>query len=142
MNNLLLKEYLGKELVFTPDGWINAIQVTRAFGKKGLENFMRSKGFDEYKKAICKIYRTEEKDLIRVAQGGVPNQQGTFLHPKLVVVFARWISAEFAVKCDEIIYSILTGKLQLRYKNLQQAYETLEDKAFDRYELIKLFIRP
>lgn len=103
---------------------------------------MRSKAFTQYKKAFCKIYRTEEKDIIRIKQGGMSNEQGTYLHPRLAIVFTRWISAEFAVWCDMIIFQILTGEQELKYKNLKKAYDQLEDKTFDLYELIQLNQRP
>jgi len=144
MKAIILEKYLGKDIVFTHDGWINATQVTKTLGKKGLDNFMRSKQLDGYKKAIRKIYGSPEDELIRTVKGGDvrEQEQGTYLHPKLVVTFARWISPEFAVKCDQIIYGLLTEELQLRYNNLKKDYDRLEQKADDQYELMLLLEHP
>lgn len=52
---------------------------------------------------------TEQNQLVITKQGGV--EQGTWLHPKLGVYFARWLSADFAVWADEQIALILSGEL-------------------------------
>ncbi len=49
-------------------------------------------------------------DLIIVRQTGyVPALRGTWLHPKLAIVFARWLSDEFAIWCDEKIADLLAN---------------------------------
>ena len=48
-----------------------------------------------------------EDSLVIVVQSGVPENQGTWLHPKLVIDFARWLNPEFALWCDEKIEEIL-----------------------------------
>ncbi|OAM32416.1 hypothetical protein A7P96_02000 [Eikenella sp. NML03-A-027] len=45
-------------------------------------------------------------------RGGI--EQGTWLHPKLAVHFARWLDPKFAVWCDEQIEQILSGSPQTR----------------------------
>ena len=144
MDNLLLKNYLGKELIFTSQGWINATKTVEAFNKKGLENFMRSKQFNEYLEAFCNFYRLKKEDVIKTQKGGnvKVNESGSYLHPKLAVVFARWISPEFAVWCDMIVYGILTGELEVKYKELQQDFEQLEVKHDKLFEELKLYQRP
>ena len=47
----------------------------------------------------------EEIQLVIVKKGG--NNSGTWLHPKLAIDFARWLSPEFAVWCDAQIEQIL-----------------------------------
>lgn len=46
-------------------------------------------------------------DFVITVQGGHPGQNGTWLHPKLAVIFARWMSPHFAVWCDKLIAQIL-----------------------------------
>lgn len=136
-----LEKYLGKELVFTADGWINATQTAKAFRKKRLDNFLASKSFTEYCKALSELSSLKISELKKTVLGK-GKEQGTYLHPYLVVVFARWIDARFAVWCDLTIRAILIGDLEVKYKNLKQAYNDLEDKAFDRYEIIRLYQTP
>lgn len=144
MENLLLKNYLGKELVFTSEGWINATKTIEVFNKKGLENFMRSKRFNEYLEAFCSFYSLPKDEAVKTLRGGnvKENQAGTYLHPKLVVTFARWISPDFAVWCDMVIYGILTGELEVKYKDLQQDFDKLEEKYDKLFEELRLYQRP
>ena len=53
---------------------------------------------------------TKENQIVIVKRGGI--EQGTWLHPKLAVHFARWLDPKFAVWCDEQIEQILSGSLQ------------------------------
>ena len=150
MDNQLQKTYLGKEIVFTPDGWINATQTVKALEAKRLDGFMNSKYFTEYLAAYCKFYDVAYKDVVKKVKGNFKKSdyrnpvitQGTFLHPDLAILFARWINPEFAVWCDAIIKQILTGELEVRYKNLQQDYEHLENKHDKLFEELRLYQRP
>jgi ethanolamine utilization protein EutQ (cupin superfamily) len=151
MNNQLQKTFLGKEIVFTPDGWINATQTIKALEAKHLNGFMKSKYFNEYLEAYCKYHQVTREQVIRIVKGNFSNsdqtkrsitQQGTFLHPDLVVLFARWINPDFAVWCDTIIKQILTGELEVRYKNLRQDYDQLEEKHDKLFEELRLYQRP
>lgn len=47
----------------------------------------------------------KQNQLVTVQYGG--NNPGTWIHPKLVIDFARWLNADFAVWCDEQIKIIL-----------------------------------
>ncbi len=42
-------------------------------------------------------------DLIQVVKGGFPENQGTWIHPKLAVRFGIWLSDEFGYAIEEII---------------------------------------
>ncbi len=76
--------------------------------------------------------------MIYTKQGGNPQEQGTFLHPYLAVKFARWISPDFEVWCDDVIRKILTSEWEEKYHELTKAYQDIEDKAFDLYELLRI----
>lgn len=55
-----------------------------------------------------------QSDLVIIKKGNSKNfSQGTWLHPKLAVDFARWLDPRFAVWCDEQIEHILSGSLKL-----------------------------
>ncbi len=78
--------------------YINATKLAKQFGKD-LSNFMRSVEFLEYLEAFNSVKSTELK-LIKTKQG---KYGGTYIHSEIVVFFLRWLSAEFAVKCDLFI---------------------------------------
>jgi KilA-N domain len=53
---------------------------------------------------------SDENQLVIVKKGSVENGGGTWLHPKLAIDFARWLSPDFAVWCDLQIEKILRLK--------------------------------
>ena len=67
-------------------------------------------------------------DLVISIQGGTPEKQGTWLHPKLAVIFARWLSAHFAVWCDKKIAELLQQhpEYQKQFPELSVIFEKLE----------------
>ena len=53
--------------------------------------------------------KREKLDFIKTYKGGNDlSKQGTWLHPKLAVAFARWCDVDFAVWCDEQILELMT----------------------------------
>lgn len=58
---------------------------------------------------------TELTDIIVVNNGGSGDvyEKGTWFHPKLAIVFARWLAPEFEIWCDEQIEELLkNGKIE------------------------------
>lgn len=141
--------------MFTPDGWINATQTIKVMSSKRLDNFIKSKYFKEYLNAYCEFHKVDKSKVIVVNKGGDlrntdpskrVNDQGTYFHPDFVVLFARWINPDFAVWCDAIIKQILTGEIEIKYKEIQQRmqqdFEQLEAKHDKLFEELKLYQRP
>ena len=46
--------------------------------------------------------------LVIARKGG--RDAGTWIHPKLIVEFARWVESEFAIWCNDIIESVMSGE--------------------------------
>lgn len=143
-----IKKYLGKEVVFDSNGYINATKTAKQFGKKGLDNLMRSEPFKKYMKAVSN-YRNVDLTELKKTIKGRNIEQGTFLHPYLVVEFARWLSIDFAVWCNMVIEDILTGKATLEYKEKYEAQKKANtalhsfidsDDIFDKWEQSRLDI--
>lgn len=55
---------------------------------------------------------SEQNQLVIVVKGGKSTEQGTWLHPKLAIDFARWLNPRFAVWCDMQIEQMVTGSVQ------------------------------
>jgi hypothetical protein len=114
---LITAQYENMLVLFQSDAFINATAIAKQFGKR-TENYLRT---DETKAYIAALEKylfsaensvapksvTKQNQLVIVKQGGVPEEQGTWLHPKLTIHFARWLSADFAVWCDLQIEKIL-----------------------------------
>jgi hypothetical protein len=92
------------------DLYINATQTAKFFGKKP-DDWLRTKDTQKYIKAVQNRFANMRNDvridLVIVQKGGKIEEQGTWIHKKLALVFARWPSPEFAVWCDEVIEEIL-----------------------------------
>lgn len=92
--------------------WMNATEIAEKFGKR-VSNWTRLDSTKEYIKALKIRYSDVSNGFIMVHQGGVA--QGTWIHEKLAIEFARWLNPSFAVWCDEKIEELLTtGKTELK----------------------------
>jgi len=112
--NLVLASYKDTPVSFNTDGFLNATKVAKQFNKR-TKDFLRTKETKEYVSELAKtmgrICLTEQNQIVTVVQGGDPENQGTWIHPKLAIYFARWCSANFAVWCDQQIEKILKDKI-------------------------------
>ncbi|MDH4552847.1 KilA-N domain-containing protein [Pseudomonas sp. BN607] len=97
-------DYDGQAVRFNTDGWINATEAAARFGKLPHE-WMRLPETVAYLEALAKYGKIPQLVSTRRGRNG-----GTWLHPKLAVVFARWLSVDFAVWCDEQIDALLRGE--------------------------------
>jgi len=108
MNNVIPLNYQGQAVRFNSDGWINATEIAKREGKR-LDKWLATQETQDYILALGRHLNTPEKgDLIQAQRG---RNGGTWLHPKLAVSFARWMSADFAVWCDLHIDALLRGEL-------------------------------
>ena len=96
---LITKHFEETPIIFNNDGWINATQTAKAFGKE-VRAFMKSKQFKDHEKALLKYHKSDSTKLHITFKGNTQREQGTFLHPDLLIMFARWLSPDFAVWCD------------------------------------------
>ena len=103
---------------FREDGYLNATQIAAHFGKLP-KDYLKTEQTQQYISALAESLSertkilTDENQLVIVKKGNSKNfTQGTWLHPKLAVHFARWLDPKFAVWCDEQIEQILSGSLQ------------------------------
>ncbi len=103
MGNITAFEYNGQSIFRREDGFINLTQMCRANGKK-LDNYFRLKQTVKYIDVLSRSLTSEVTDTI---QGGIPSQQGTWGHPTLAINLARWISPDFAVWCDSVIFDLM-----------------------------------
>ncbi|SSY80305.1 KilA-N domain-containing protein [Alysiella crassa] len=94
---------------------MNATAVAKYFNKIP-KDYLKTEQTQEYIAALAEHLSvrtkipTEQNQLVIVKQGGLSHEQGTWLHPKLAIHFARWLNPKFAVWCDEQIENMLNGK--------------------------------
>ncbi len=108
MTNVIPFTYQGQAVRFNSDGWINATDVAKRFGKKPVE-WLRLPDTVKYTDALARHLNVGESHLLVKTSKG--RAGGTWLHPKLAVAFARWLDVDFAVWCDLHIDALLRGEL-------------------------------
>lgn len=109
MNSIITKDFNGLPIVFRKDGYINMTKAAKHFGKK-LSNFFDSPTTKEYMKELLKMPGFQVIKLVITKKG---RNGETWVHPKMAVFVARWLSIPFAVWCDLMIDNILKGALQV-----------------------------
>jgi hypothetical protein len=81
------------------DGYANATAMCKANGREWF-SYARADRTQEYITALSEAIGVPADQLIQTRQGGIPELQGTWIHPRLAVDLARWISPAFAVWMD------------------------------------------
>jgi hypothetical protein len=96
--------------------YLNATQTAKLFktskgNPKDVSEWLNSKSTKEYLLEMRKIVTPEKfGSLVITVSTGAVKERGSWIHNKLVVFFARWLSSEFAVWCDLQIEEILKSK--------------------------------
>ena len=109
MSNVIPFEYKGQPVSFNTEGWINATEIAKRFGKRPVK-WLELPSTKSYMKALSRALsmgdvRKSDVGLVISKKGG--RGQGTWIHPKLAVAFARWLDDDFAVWCDLRIDALL-----------------------------------
>ena len=118
---------------FREDGYLNATQIAAHFGKLP-KDYLKTEQTQQYISALAESLSertkilTDENQIVIVKKGNSKNfTQGTWLHPKLAIHFARWLNPKFAVWCDEQIEILLNGKISDGYQIGQRT--TADDRT-------------
>ena len=110
MVKLIKADFDGHVMQFNDSGWFNATEAADKFGKR-VQHWLDNKETQEY---IEKLNHRLSGDLNAAPAGIIKTQKGrnggTWLHPKLAVAFARWLSVDFSIWCDEQIDKIIHGE--------------------------------
>jgi hypothetical protein len=114
----LTKVFDGNELrvdmINDKEFYIDVTGIARKYGKD-ITGWIRSKGTVEYMSEL--LTENPARTLIKTEARG-----STKIHNKMLIPFARFISAKFAVWADNMIYDIITGNLADKYQcEMQEA---------------------
>ena len=109
MVKLIKADFDGHLVQFNDNGWFNATLAAKAFDVR-LDHWLSSPDTIEYIEALkLNSPKSGDLDFIATKRG---NNGGTWLHPDLVILFARKCSAKFAVWCDQQVKQIIHGNKQ------------------------------
>ena len=127
MSKIIKADFENTAITFNADGWINATVIADANGKR-IDHWLATKETKDY---IAELNTRVYGDLIKAKRG---RNGGTWLHPKLAVVFGRWISVSFAIWCDERIDEIIHGKPE------SNDWEKLRHQAASSYKVMSAIL--
>lgn len=105
-NKIISMDFEGEAVAFNSDGWINATGAAARFGKEPYE-WLRLPDTERYLGGLKR--RSGEIPYVKTSRARADRGGGTWLHPKLAVKFARWLSVDFEIWCDEKIDDLLRG---------------------------------
>lgn len=100
IDNILIRE---------ADGYVNATRMCKAAGKK-LNDYTRSAQAKAFFDALASNTGYPVLELVQGRPGGSPLSRGTWVHPKVAIHLAQWLSADFAVTVSGVIFDWMGGK--------------------------------
>ncbi|MDO8990328.1 MAG: KilA-N domain-containing protein [Sideroxyarcus sp.] len=92
----------------TSDGYINATALCSAASKRW-HNYVRLETTGHFLRALEAKTRISALELIQEVRGD-DGVAATWVHPKVAINLAQWLSADFAVQVSEWVYDWATGK--------------------------------
>ncbi len=104
--NIVQKENMS--LMQREDGYVNATALCKDSNKR-LNNYLRNEQTQSFLDELSAVTLISATDLIQSQQGGVPSEQGTYVHPKVAIHLAQWLSPKFAVFVTEVIFDFING---------------------------------
>lgn len=126
------------------DGYINATRLTHAHKqmtgqRRDVANWLSNKRVQETINHLSVVTGIPVTGLYKVVQGGTPDKQGTWIHPKLATRFAIWLSDDFGLMVEEWVHKWSTNPKQHSQPKLPQTYaEALLEAGRLALELEKL----
>lgn len=101
---------------------INATQMARSFGyNKRPQFWLGNQSSKEFLAALSKARNLALADLVRVTKGG--NLSGTWMHEDVALEFARWLSPEFCIWCNDRIKELIRFGMTITPEMLLRATE-------------------
>lgn len=98
-SGLAVRVWNGTSICRREDGYVNASAMCKANGRRWTL-YRANDRTQAYIDALAADVGIPTTGLIAIRRGGTPDQQGTWIHPRLAVDLARWISPQFAVWMD------------------------------------------
>ena len=107
--SIIHADFNGHVYDFNEDGWFNATTAAAHQGKRPID-WLNQDSTKEYIAALGELLRSEPGSLLKVKRGGRGKSDATWFHPKLAVIYARWLDVRFAIWCDLQIDALLRGQ--------------------------------
>ena len=83
---------------------VNATQMAKPFGKRPID-WMQNQQTKDFLNELSKVRKSTLTDLVQVTKGGA--NPGTWFHEDVALEFARWLSPQFAIWCNDRIKELI-----------------------------------
>lgn len=90
------------------DGYVNATAMCRVAGKK-INDYARLQSTNDFLDVLSSETGIPVSELVESVRGGVPELQGTWVHPQVAINLAQWLSPLFAVKVSKLVFDWMSG---------------------------------
>jgi hypothetical protein len=115
MNNII-RNWNNRTIRIRDDRYVSLTDMAQATGKL-FADWNRLSSTKSYLATLSSVMMIPTTSLVQVIQGGNPQNQGTWAHPKVAIRFAQWCSDEFAVWVDcQIDELMTTGSVSIAAK--------------------------
>lgn len=102
-------------LVNADDMFFNATEIAKQFDKR-MHDFWRDSQNEKYLNSLITLEECNKENFIKTRTGS--KYGGTWLHQKMALQFARWLSSDFAVRLDKWIIERLKDEEQRKKARL------------------------
>lgn len=114
MSNIIPMKFDEQQFPFTSDCWVDATKAAKHF-ERDVFDWLRLSSTREYAQELAEELGFGDFDrktgisrfLVKTTRG---RNGGTWIHPEMVIEFARWLSAKFARACDRHIKNLLLSQ--------------------------------
>ena len=132
---LTLKNNTELSIPVSKDGYVNVTKLCKA-GDNEYSNWKRNKNSESTIQALERSLQIRRDLIIRDIKTGKNESRGTFVHRRLALIIAQWISADFAVQVAAWTEELLLfGKVEL---GKEKSNEELENKYQEQIKTIQL----
>lgn len=119
------------------DHYVNATEMCKAAGKQWA-HYHENKGTKEFLEALAADIGIPMSALVESNRGG-SNRGGTWIHPRVVIHFVQWASAEFAAAVTGWVLDLITtGKVELQPGGAEVLAEDLRKFATLNEKLVRI----
>ena len=94
------------------DGYINATAMCAVAGRPW-NRYWDTRPTKEFVKALSAETGIPVSELIQSVRGGIPELQGTWVHPQVAIHLAQWLSPKFAVMVTHWVFEWMSGGQQV-----------------------------
>jgi|GEM_PF-423709 len=90
------------------DGYVNATAMCKAAGKE-FKHYNENRTTKAFLAELSREVGIPTAELIQSLSGGLPQLQGTWVHPQVAIHLAQWASPKFAVQVTAWVIDWMTG---------------------------------